>query len=160
LLAAAGGMEAQTTIPVTVNRGPEMFAAGSCPDAALYCGWYSLGKYVESLKLNRGAVAFHAGGDEAAGLHDAGSQRWCRRLLESGAAATLGAAFGDEPGAFPLPNQFFGMLTQSDLTLAECAWRTQPYASWSLVVIGDPLYRPFRNRRVVREQATIREAAE
>jgi uncharacterized protein (TIGR03790 family) len=158
LLAAAEGFERGTTVPVVVNRGPELFAAGECPDAALYCGWYSLGRYVDAFTFNRGAVAFHAGGDEADSLHDAASQRWCKRLLEDGAAATLGATFGDDPTAFPRPNEFWGLLAGSDLTLAECAWRTQPFTSWSLAVIGDPLYRPFKNRRIAKEESVIRDA--
>lgn len=156
LLAAAEGFKTGTTVPVEVNEGPDVFAAGACPDAGLYCGWYSLGKYVDAFDWQPGAVAFHAGGDEAAGLHDAASQRWCKRLLEDGAAATIGATFGDDPAAFPLPNEFFGLLLGGDLTLAECVWQTQPFASWSVTVIGDPLYRPFKNRRVAKEQAIIR----
>ncbi len=158
ILAAARGFQGETTVPTVVNELPALFAAGECPDAALYCGWYSLGKYVDAFAFNPGAVAYHAAGDEAAGLHDAASQRWCKRLLEDGAAATIGAVFGDDAAAFPWPNEFFRRLAGGDLTLAECYWQTLPATSWSVLLIGDPLYRPFKNRQVAKDQAAIRDA--
>jgi uncharacterized protein (TIGR03790 family) len=158
IVAAGEAFKQVTTVPTEINTGPELFAAGACPDAALYCGWYSLGKYVDAFEWNRGAVAFHAGGDEATGLHDAASERWCKRLIEDGVAATVGAAFGDDPSVFPLPTEFFGLLLDGQLTFAECVWQTQPLASWSLTAIGDPLYRPFKNERVQKEQSSSRDA--
>jgi uncharacterized protein (TIGR03790 family) len=47
--------------------------------------------------------------------------------------------------AFPLPNLFFGLLLEGRLTLAECYALSNPYWSWQMVLIGDPLYRPFKN---------------
>ena len=91
LVGLAEGLRTQTTIETTLNDEPRLFASGECPDAAIYCGWYSLGKYVDAFEFNRGAVAYHLASDEAAGLHEASSQRWCKRLLEDGAAATIGA---------------------------------------------------------------------
>jgi uncharacterized protein (TIGR03790 family) len=158
IVAAGEAFKAVTTVPTEINTGPELFAADACPDAALYCGWYSLGKYVDAFDWKPGAVGFHAGGDEAAALHDPASQRWCKRLIEDGVAATIGATFGDDPAAFPLPTEFFGLLIEGELTFAECVWQTQPAASWSLVAIGDPLYRPFKNLRVQREESVIRDA--
>jgi uncharacterized protein (TIGR03790 family) len=44
---------------VRLDAEPELFAEGSAPEAALYCGWYSLGIYVDSFQWVRGAVGFH-----------------------------------------------------------------------------------------------------
>ena len=46
--------------------------------------------------------------------------------------------------AFPVPEVFFGLLVEGRLTLAECYALSVPYLSWQMVLIGDPLYRPFR----------------
>jgi uncharacterized protein (TIGR03790 family) len=158
LLVAAAVVKEKTTLEVVVNDQPALFGPGECPDVALYWGWYSLGKYVDAFTFNHGAIAFHIAGDEADGLHDPDSQRWCKRLLEDGAAATIGGVFEPYLYAYPTPNEFFGLLLNGDDSLAECFWRTQPFASWSLMLIGDPLYQPFKNRDVERPQTVIRGA--
>jgi uncharacterized protein (TIGR03790 family) len=157
LLAAAQSIETQTTVPVILNQPATLFAAGECPDAALYCGWYSLGNYIDAFTWSPGAVAYHVASDEAATLHDAASQRWCKRLLEDGAAATIGAVGDASPAAFPRPDALFGLLLRGDFTLAECYWQSLPHTSWTLTLLGDPLYRPYKNVRVQREEAAFRE---
>lgn len=64
-------------------------------------------------------------------------------MLEEGAAAVIGPV--DEPyvQAFPVPEVFFGLLVEGSLTLAECYAAGTPWLSWRMVLIGDPLYRPF-----------------
>jgi uncharacterized protein (TIGR03790 family) len=153
VLATAKGVQDQTTIEVTLNSGPELFQAGECPDAALYCGWYSLAKYVDAFDWKSGAVAYHLASSEAITLRDPGSQVWCKKMLEDGVAATIGPV--DEPYlmAFPRPEQFFGLLLTGKLTLVECYYRTLPYNSWQMALIGDPLYTPFKNRNVMHEAA-------
>jgi len=47
--------------------------------------------------------------------------------------------------AFPIPEIFFGLLFEGRLTLAECYALSKPFLSWQMVLIGDPLYRPFKN---------------
>lgn len=51
----------------------------------------------------------------------------------------------DEPyvQAFPVPEIFFGLLIKGQLALAECYAASTPFISWRMVLIGDPLYRPF-----------------
>jgi len=63
-------------------------------------------------------------------------------MLKDGITATMGAV--DEPylAAFPKPDRFFGQLINGKC-LAEAYYRTKPYNSWQMVLIGDPLYRPF-----------------
>ncbi len=144
VLITAQGMKEQTPIEVVLNTGPELFQAGECPDAALYCGWYSLAKYVDAFDWNQGAVAYHLASAEAETLHDAGSQVWCKRLIEDGVAATIGPVYEPYLLAFPRPEQFFALLIQGDLTLVECYYRTLPFNSWMMTLIGDPLYRPYK----------------
>jgi hypothetical protein len=79
---------------------------------------------------------------------------WCKRLIEDGVAATIGPAYEPYLLAFPRPEQFFSVLLKGDLTLAECYWKTLPVNSWMMVLVGDPLYRPFKNRDVRKGGAT------
>jgi uncharacterized protein (TIGR03790 family) len=153
LLVAEKAVREQTTIETTLNSSPDLFRPGDCPDAALYCGWYSLAKYVDAFTWNRGAVAYHLASSEAETLRDPGSQEWCKKLIEDGVAATIGPVYEPYLTAFPRPEQFFALLLQGELTLVECYYRTLPFNSWMMVLIGDPLYRPFKNRSVVRAGA-------
>lgn len=158
LVAAAAGFRENTTIETTLDEQPPPFAPQACPNAALYCGWYSLGKYVDAFDWQPGAVAYHVGGSEAARLHDAASQRWCKRLLEEGVAATIGAVAEPTASAYPRPDEFFAALLRGDLSLGEAYWQTIPSTSWSMMLIGDPLYRPYKNRRAVAEGSVLRDA--
>ena len=139
----ASWAQAHTTLPVKLDDAPTLFAPGSCPNAALYCGWYSLTKYVDSFEFVEGAVGFHIASFEAADLHNPNSSQWCPAMLRHGITATLGPV--DEPylTAFPLPLDFFKELLEGRC-LAEAFYRTNPCNSWQMVLIGDPLYRPFR----------------
>ena len=130
---------------VVLNKKPSVFPPGSCPDAALYCGWYSLAKYVPAFTWNRGAVGYHVASYEARTLKQPGSQVWCKRMLEEGVAATLGPVSEPYLQSFPLPDQFFPLLMTGKLTLLQVYFATVPQVSWMQILIGDPLYRPFKH---------------
>jgi uncharacterized protein (TIGR03790 family) len=130
---------------VVLDLRPGLFLRGSCPQAALYCGWYSLRKYVPSCTWQRGAVAYHVASGEATTLRKPGSQVWCKRMLEEGVAATLGPVAEPYLTAFPLPDDFFPLLMTGKLSLLEVYFRTIPHLSWQMVLIGDPLYKPFQH---------------
>ncbi|MEJ2671379.1 MAG: TIGR03790 family protein [Deltaproteobacteria bacterium] len=129
---------------VVLDKRPTVFPPGSCPDAALYCGWYSLAKYIPAFKWQRGAVGYHVASYEAKTLKHSGSQVWCKRMLEEGVAATLGPVTEPYLHSFPLPDQFFPILMTGRLPLLEVYFCTVPQISWMQLLIGDPLYRPFR----------------
>jgi uncharacterized protein (TIGR03790 family) len=120
-----------------------LFGPGACPETALYCGWYSLSRYVDAFTWQPGSVAYHIASGECSTLKTPGSQVWCKRLLEEGVAATLGPVYEPYVQAFPLPSLFFGLLTEGYLTLVECYQVSLPFLSWQMVLLGDPLYRPF-----------------
>jgi uncharacterized protein (TIGR03790 family) len=131
-------------MPVVVNDREELFQPGECPDAALYCGWYSLAQYVDAFKWRPGSVGYHIASSECRTLKQIESQVWCKRMLEEGIAATLGPVGEPYVQAFPIPEMFFEFLLDGSWTLAECYALSQPFWSWQLVLIGDPLYRPFK----------------
>jgi uncharacterized protein (TIGR03790 family) len=136
-------LEKEGKLNVTLDDKPELFAPGSCPDCALYCGWYSLANYVPCCKFVPGAVAFHIASAEAVTLRDPNTKQWCKNLLDNGVVATLGPVGEPYTLGFPKPAEFFGFLATGEFTLVECYWRTELFASWMTVLVGDPLYNPY-----------------
>jgi len=65
--------------------------------------------------------------------------------LEDGAAAVIGPVAEPYVQAFPVPELFFNFLTDGYYTLVEAYFLSLPYLSWQMVLVGDPLYRPFKN---------------
>ncbi len=133
-----------TKIPVVLDTKKALFARGSCPDAALYVGWYSLRKYIPAFKWSRGAVAWHIASFEAHHLRTPTVNEWCVKMIQNGVTATTGAVNEPYLHAFPLPEDFFSLLLTGNFTLAECYWRTIPSVSWRITFIADPLYNPFK----------------
>ncbi len=122
----------------------KLFAPGSCPETAIYCGWYSVKKYVDAFDFVDGAVGYHIASFEAVSLRDPNSGQWCPSLLKDGIAATLGPVAEPYLHSFPEPRAFFGELYEGKC-LVEAYYRTKPFNSWQLLLVGDPLYIPFKN---------------
>ncbi|MFN7806734.1 MAG: TIGR03790 family protein [Planctomycetaceae bacterium] len=136
----------KSALPVTFDDRQELFQPGNCPDAALYCGWYSLAKYIPAFEWKRGAVGYHIASSEAVTLRDPKSEVWCKRMLDEGIAVTLGPTFEPYLVAFPRPAEFFPLLMTGKLCLGEVFALTNPLQSWAITLVGDPLYNPFRNK--------------
>ncbi|MGD0231900.1 MAG: TIGR03790 family protein [Syntrophorhabdales bacterium] len=136
-------VEKSGRMPVVLDEREALFGPGEAPDAALYCGWYSLGKYVDAFTWVRGAVGFHVASAECTTLKAGPSTVWCKKMLEKGVAATVGPVAEPYLQSFPEPEVFFGCLLDGG-TLVECYTVSNPFWSWQMVLIGDPLYRPFR----------------
>ncbi len=146
-------LEKEAKLQVTLDDKPGLFAPGSCPDCALYCGWYSLANYVDAFTFAPGAVAYHIASSEAVTLRDPKAKLWCVNLLQRGVVATLGPVAEPYTLGFPKPAEFFGFLATGRYTLVECYSRTVVFNSWMTVLVGDPLYNPFaRNPRLRPEQ--------
>jgi uncharacterized protein (TIGR03790 family) len=139
LLEAAQLVREETKWPVVVEQTAALFGPGQCPQTALYCGWYSLQKYIPSFTFVTGAVGYHIASWEAIHLRDAASTEWCPSMLENGITATLGAVAEPYLQAFPEPKRFFEELLEGKC-LVEAYYRTLPYNSWQIILIGDPLY--------------------
>lgn len=129
---------------VHLDQQNDLFQPGTCPQAALYCGWYSLARYVDAFTWERGAVGYHIASAECTTLKREGSQVWCKRMLERGIAATIGPVYEPYVQAFPLPELFFPTLAEGYLSLGETYLVSLPFLSWQMVLIGDPLYQPFK----------------
>ncbi len=120
-----------------------LFQDGDCPRTAVYCGWYSLKNYIDAFDFVDGAVGYHIASFEAVDLRDPNSTQWCPAMLRDGITATLGPVAEPYLQAFPKPDMFFSKLF-AGRCLVEAFCATNPYNSWQMLLIGDPLYRPFK----------------
>lgn len=143
---AAEKLKRSGLLPVIINDKKELFQKGECPNAALYCGWYSLGQYVDAFEWQPGSIGYHIASRECKTLKRKNSKVWCKMMLENGVAATVGPVREPYLHAFPVPELFFAFLLDGYWSLAECYALSQPFWSWQMVLIGDPLYRPFKNK--------------
>lgn len=143
-LLKAGGLD------VTLDDKDALFPPNSCPDAALYAGWYSHANFIDSCKFVKGAVAWHLASSEATTVRNDKSKVWCPNLLKAGVAATIGPVAEPYTIGFPKPAEFFGFLATGEYTLVESYARTVYFASWMGVLVGDPLYAPFAKTPAVK----------
>jgi uncharacterized protein (TIGR03790 family) len=140
----------ESGIPVYADRSKEVLRDGwPLPDTILYFGWYanrcSGALASPDFRFKPGAIACHLHSYSAATLRSR-TDNWCGPLLDHGAAAVLGNVW--EP-YLTLTTHFdlFNARLLDGLTLGEAAWSATPAISWMSVVVGDPLYRPFRKDR-------------
>lgn len=133
---------------VTLDNKEELFKSKTCPDAALYCGWYSHGKYIDNCTFVKGAVAWHLASSEAVSIRRDDVTVWCPNLLKAGVAVTLGPVAEPYTVGFPKPAEYFGFLATGKYTLAEVHGRTVHFCSWMTTCIGDPLYTPFKKNKL------------
>ncbi len=133
-----------TDMPVVLDDQAELMKAADAPNCALYCGWYSLRQYQDSAQWLPGAVGYHVASYEMETLHNSTETGWVPNLLKRGFCGTLGAT--DEPylDAFPKPSLFFPLLLSGQFTQGEVWQLTEPWLSWRIGYVGDPLYNPFK----------------
>jgi uncharacterized protein (TIGR03790 family) len=143
--AAAAWLKSNSTLDVTLDDTPNFLEAKNCPDAALYCGWYSLHQYRDSCQWVQGAVGYHVASFEMVTLHNPKETGWVSNLLQRGFCGTLGATNEPYLIAFPKPSQFFPLLLCGEFTQGEVWEVTCPLTSWRIGYVGDPLYNPFKH---------------
>jgi uncharacterized protein (TIGR03790 family) len=138
----------RTGIPTVVDRFNDTFPKNyPMRDAAMYFGWYDWsvsGPFLNpAFRFRKGAVALHLHSFSAEQLSSA-DKNWSAPLLVRGAAVTIGNVY--EP--YLHLTHDFGMIQQNLLAgdcWVEACWKAMPATSWQGVVLGDPLYRPFRH---------------
>lgn len=132
-------------LTVELDDKDAVLKPGAATGVALYCGWYSHANFVDCCEYERGAVAWHLASSEAVTLRNNDSKVWCPNLLKKGVCATLGPVAEPYTVGFPKPAEFFGLLATGEYTLVECYGRTILFCSWMTVLVGDPLYTPFKS---------------
>ncbi len=131
--------------PVTLEDTKRLFGPGECPDALLYYGWYRLRHYRDAFDWAPGAIGVHLASGEAVSLHR--GDYWCPRMIADGVTATVGPVAEPYASAFPPADLFLPRLADGQYTLVEDYFLTLPHLSWRMVLVGDPLYRPFLKRQ-------------
>src|SRR5262249_50740370 len=131
----------------TVDRGPETFPpTARCDAPALYFGWYATdlnGPFsLPGFRFPQGAIAFHIHSYSAHTLPST-TEGWGGPVIARGATATMGNVFEPFLQMTHRPDLFLARLAQG-ATLADAAYYALPVLSWESVLVGDPLYRPFR----------------
>ncbi|MDB4354174.1 TIGR03790 family protein [Akkermansiaceae bacterium] len=135
--------------PTITDRQKDTFVTNyPMNDAAVYFGWYTFhrnGPFLNpQMKFQPGAIAVHLHSLSAAQLTNPAAN-WSSALLDRGAAATLGNTW--EP-YLQLSHNFdiFHDRLLKGYSLVESASMAMNVISWQNLVLGDPLYRPFKNR--------------
>jgi len=137
---AAAALAREAGLPAVLDNREELFGVGKCPEAALYWGWYSLAKYVDSFRFVPGAVAVHIASGECNSLRE--GEYWCRNLIRNGACVTMGPTNEPYLEAFPAADEFLRKLFAGE-SIGGAYYATEKWLSWRMVLLGDPLYRPF-----------------
>ncbi|MBX3736639.1 MAG: TIGR03790 family protein [Candidatus Didemnitutus sp.] len=133
--------------PGDVQSGSGMFDVTDRFDApVLYFGWYAMtvnGPFARpDFRFPPGAIALHIHSVSAASLRTT-TDYWCGPLLAHGVTATFGNVF--EPYLeFTIRPQLLLAELARGKTLGDAAWFATPALSWQTIILGDPLYRPFK----------------
>ncbi len=135
--------------PTIIDRQNNTFFTNyPMTEAALYFGWYAHnrnGPFVNpNMKFNKGAIAVHLHSYSASQLTNP-TKNWSAGLIDRGAAATLGNTW--EPFLSMSHNfdAFYNSLLRG-YTLIEAGYHSIPCLSWQGVVLGDPLYTPYKTK--------------
>jgi hypothetical protein len=73
--------------------------------------------------------------------------------LERGITATLGSVAEPYLDAFPEPLEFSALLMTGQYSLVEAYYLTSRWVSWRMLLVGDPLYNPWRNKPAAKRSA-------
>jgi len=137
--------------PVNLDMKQEMWkqpaggVGSQAEGAAFYVGWYGLLDFQNifgARGLARGSIAWHIASQEAQDIWNPEGHGWCINLMRHGAAVTLGPVREPYVAAFPHGDVFTEALL-GGMSVAESYWLSLPHVSWAMVLLGDPLYRPF-----------------
>ena len=115
----------------------------SCPNAALYSGWYSL-QYNDIFTWNTGAIGWHL--DSASAANPRSGPYWVPGAISRGITVTTGSI--DEPYLQGLvrPSGAFRNLLEG-ANVGDAFLRNTRWLKWFVLYFGDPLYTPFPGGR-------------
>jgi len=132
---------------LTVDREPATLQATvRCDAPVLYFGWhapYMDGPFaLPGFRFPPGAIAFHIYSYSALTLRSR-TESWSGPLVDRGATATVGNVFEPYLQFTHRPDLFMSALSRG-ATLADAAYYALPVLSWQAILVGDPLYCPFK----------------
>lgn len=155
--------------PAVLDTNPQLFgnkptnSGGSdplvCDNAQWYAGWYSH-FYADAFEWQKGAVGFHIESWTALNLRSESKSGgragwlWVPGMIRDGITATMGPVHEPGLGGVPQIDWFFRYFFHG-FSFAEAAYMSNYSSSGQMVMIGDPLYAPYRNRRLDQTPPTI-----
>ena len=147
-------MTTQANHPTLVNAMPDTLVTNyPMQDAALYFGWYTShrnGPFLNpEMKFQKGAIAVHIHSFSAQQLTNP-AKNWSAGLIDRGAAATLGNTWEPYLQLSHHLDIFYARLVKG-YSLIEAGSMSMNALSWQNIVIGDPLYTPYRTTEVTAE---------
>lgn len=110
-----------------------------CDNAALYSGLYSLNHYNNAFTWNPGAIGFHL--DSASAYSPRSGPNWSANALIHGITVTSGTVSEPYTG-LPQPDGVFRNLFEG-ANVGDAFMRNTIWLKWTIINMGDPLYRPF-----------------
>jgi TIGR03790 family protein len=134
----------QANFGVTEDTNPEEFGTApaplTCPNTAVYSGWYSYNTYNDAFSWNTGAIGFHL--DSASALDPRGGTNWSANAVIHGIAVTSGAVSEPYLEGLARPGGVFRNLLEGS-NVGDAFLRNTQWVKWMILNIGDPLYTPF-----------------
>ncbi len=143
------------TVPRNSGGSKPLF----CDEALWYAGWYAH-FYRDVFEWNRGAIGFHLESWTAQNIRTQAKYRgrpgwlWVPGMIRAGVTATMGAVHEPQLGGLPRIDWFFRYFFHG-FSFAEAAYMASPFAAGQIAMFGDPLYNPFRNKRLDHGPPTI-----
>jgi hypothetical protein len=114
----------------------------TCPNAALYSGWYSLNHYNNVFTWNTGAIGSHL--DSASAVNPRSGPNWSANAIINGITVATGSVSEPYLQGLVRPGGTFRALFQG-ANLGDAFLRNTRWLKWMILYLGDPLYRPFPN---------------
>ena len=111
-----------------------------CDNAALYAGLYSLNHYNNAFSWNPGAIGFHL--DSGSAADPRGGTNWSANAVINGITVTGGTMTEPLLGGLIHPDGLFRTLFEG-ANVGDAVLRNTKWLKWTILNIGDPLYRPF-----------------
>jgi uncharacterized protein (TIGR03790 family) len=122
-----------------------------CDRALWYAGWYAH-FYTDVFEWEKGAVGFHLESWTAQEPRRESKSKnrsgwlWVPGMIRAGITATMGPVHEPGLGGVPEIDWFFRYFFHG-FSFAEAAYMAMYSMGGKMVMIGDPLYKPFRNNR-------------
>jgi len=111
-------------------------------------GGLSLGHYIPGIHMapRLRCPPLASGQRRGETLHQTRCEDLVSPRLEAGAAGDAwGRLWNPAPAAVPHRTSFLALLRDRQIShWPNAIWKTTPYVSWMITLIGDPLYNPYR----------------
>ncbi|WP_309396973.1 TIGR03790 family protein [Cerasicoccus maritimus] len=133
--------------PVSIDTAKPRFGWTARMDApAIYFGWWTHtpdGPFSDQrFRFPAGAVAIHISSFSGQHLRKPNT-RWGGGLVERGVAATVGNVYEPYLQLTNQPQLYLGALMDG-MSAGDAAYYSLQGLSWMTIVLGDPLYQPFK----------------